>query len=75
MQNENSQMASVGVIFSSTKHTKQLHPCPISPASHAVIYSRLAACPVEMEPFKDHPSTRGCLTGLRNKLPQQKEIG
>ena len=23
------------------------------------IYSRLAACPLETEPFKDHPSTRG----------------
>ena len=46
---------------------KKLNPCPISPASHVVIYSQLAICPVEMELFKDHPSTRGCLTALRNK--------
>ena len=32
------------------------------------------ACPLEMVPFKDHPSTRGRLTGLRNK-PQQKQLG
>ena len=42
-----------------------------SPASCVAIYSQLAACPVEMELFEDHPSTRGRLTGLRNK-PQQK---
>ena len=44
------------------------------PASRVAIYSRLAAYPLEMEPFKDHPSTRGRLTGLRNK-PQQKQLG
>ena len=35
--------------------------------------SWLAACPGEMEPFKDHPSTHGhFLTSLRSK-PQQKQ--
>ena len=35
---------------------------------------QLAACPVEMEPFKVHPSTRGHLTGLRNKPLQKQEL-
>ena len=48
---ENSQMASIGVIFSSTYHAKELNPWPNSPASHVVIYSWLSACPWEMEPF------------------------
>ena len=51
-----------------------LNPCPTSPAICVVIYSRLAACLGEMESFKDHLSTRGCLTKLRNK-PQQKQPG
>ena len=63
---KNSQVASTGVIFMSTYYTK-LNPWPNSPASHVDIYSRLAACPVEMEPFKDHFSTHGRLTGLRSK--------
>ena len=67
-------MASVGASFGSTLHIKQLNPFPTSPASHVVIYSLLAACPVEMEPFYDHASTRGYLAGLRNK-PQQKQPG
>ena len=70
---ENSQMASTGVICTSTYHTKWLNPWANSPASRVAIYSRLAACALEMEPFKDHPSTRGRLTGLRNK-PQQKQL-
>ena len=49
-----------------------VNPCPISPASHVVIYSQLVTFPGETEPFKDHPSTCGCLTGFRNK-PQQKQ--
>ena len=36
-----------------------------SPASDDDL--QLAACPVGMEPFNDHPSTCGRLTGLRNK--------
>ena len=38
-----------------------------SKASRVAIYRWLAACSLEMEPFKGHPSTRGRLTGLRNK--------
>ena len=60
------------VLLSAPHNAKQLHPCPTSLASCVVIYSRLAACPVEMEPFKDHPSTRGYLTSLRIK-PWQKQ--
>ena len=40
-------------LFSLPHNTKQLHPCPTSKANCMVIYSRLATCPVEMEPFKD----------------------
>ena len=45
IKTENSQMASVSVNFSSTYHTKQLHPWPISPASHVVIYNWLSVYP------------------------------
>ena len=51
----------ISVILSSAYHTKQLNPWSITPTSHVVIYSWLSICPREMEPFKDHPSTRGCL--------------
>ena len=71
---KNNQMASTGVICTSTYHTKWLKPWPNSSASRVVIYSLLAACPLEMAPFKGHPSTREHLTGLRNK-PQEKELG
>ena len=54
-------MASVGAIFQLhiTQKTATGHPCPTSPASCVVIYSQLAACPVEMEPFKHHPTLMG----------------
>ena len=63
---KSSQMASTVVICTSTCHTKQLYPRPNPPASRVTIYSQLDDCSMEMEPFKDHSSTRGCLTGLRN---------
>ena len=69
-----SQMASIGVIFTSTYHTKQLNPWPNSSASRVVNYSQLSACQGDMQPFEDDPYTRGCLTSLRNK-PQQKQPG
>ena len=59
-----SQMASIGVIFTSTYHTKQLNP---SSASHVVSYSQLSACQGDMQPFEGDPYTRGRLTSLRNK--------
>ena len=62
-----SQMASVGAIFTSTYHTKQLNPWPNSSASRVVNHSRLSACQGDMEPFEGNPSTRGRLTSLRNK--------
>ena len=64
---KNSQMTSIGAIFTSTCHTKQLNPWPISSASHVVIHTWLFACHGKMGPFKGHPSTHGHLTGLRNR--------
>ena len=46
---KNSKMASIGAIFSSIYHTKQLHK---SSASRVVNYNQLSACQGEMEPFK-----------------------
>ena len=66
-----SQMASIGVIFTSTY---QLNPWPNSSASHVVNYSQLSACQGDMQPFEGHPDTWGRLTSLRNK-PQQKQPG
>ena len=75
VKTENSQMASIGAIFSSTYNTKQLlNPWPSSSASCVAIYSWLSACLGEMRPFKDHPSTCGCLKSLKNK-PQQSSLG
>ena len=69
-----SQMASIGTIFTSTYHTKQLNPWSNSSASRVVNYSRLSACQGDMESFEGDPSTHGHLTSLRNK-PQQKQPG
>ena len=67
-------MASIGVIFTSTYHTKQLNPLPNSSASYVVNYSWLSVCEGDMEPFEGDLNTRGHLTSLRNK-PQQKQPG
>ena len=67
-----SQMASIGAIFTSTYHSKQLNPWQNSPASCVVKYSQLSAFQGDMQPFEGHPNTHGHLTGLRNK-PQQKQ--
>ena len=69
-----SQMASIGAIFTSTYHTKQLNPWPNSSASRVVNYSWLSACQGDMDPFEGDLSTHGCLTSLRNK-PQQSRQG
>ena len=69
-----SQMASIGVIFTSTYHTKQLNPWPNSSASRVVNYSQLSACQGDMQPFEGDQYTRGRLTSLRNK-PRQKQRG
>ena len=71
---ENSQMVSVDAIFTSTYHTKQVDPWPNSSASRVMNCHWHSACPEEMEPFKEHPSTCGCLITLKNK-PQQKQPG
>ena len=57
-----SQMASIGVIFTSTYHTKQLNPWPNSSASRVVNCSQLSACQGDMQPFEGDPYTRGRLT-------------
>ena len=62
-----SQMASIGAIFTSTYHTKQLNPWLNSLASRVVNYSQLSACQGDVEPFEGDPSTCGRLTGPRNK--------
>ena len=67
-----SQMASIGVIFTSIYHTKQLNPWPNSLASRVVNYSQLSACRGDIQPFEGDLYTRGRLTSLRNK-PQQKQ--
>ena len=69
-----SQMASIGVIFTFTYHTKQLNPWPNSSTSRVVNYSQLSVCQADMQPFGGDPYTRGRLTSLRNK-PQQKQPG
>ena len=38
-----------------------------------VIISKVAACTNQLVAFNEHQSTRGCLTGFRNKL-QKKQI-
>ena len=63
-------MTTIGAIFTSTCHTKQLNPWSNSSASRVVILSRLSACQGKMGPFKGYPSTRGRQTGLR-KRPEQ----
>ena len=50
---KNSQMTSIGAIFTSTCQTKELNPWPNSSASRVVIYSQLSACQRKMGPFKD----------------------
>ena len=42
------QMASIGAIFTSTYHTKELNPWPNSPASRVVKNSQLSACQRDM---------------------------
>ena len=62
------------VLFTAPHNTQNsyVNPCPTAPVSRVVIYSWLAACPVEMKLFKDHLSIHGRLTRQRNK-PQQKQ--
>ena len=65
---KNSQMASIGAIFTSTCHTKQLNPWQNPSASYVVNHSQLSACQGKMGPFEGHPSTHGCqIRGLRKR--------
>ena len=74
MFTKNSQMVSIGAIFTSTYHRKQLNPRPNSSASVVVNYSQLSACQGDMEPLEGYQSTCGHLTSLKNQ-PQQKQPG
>ena len=65
-------MTSIGAIFTSTCHTKQLNPWQNSSSSRVVIHSRLSACQGKIGPFKGHSSTRGCQTGLRRGLSESR---
>ena len=69
---EDSQMAFIGAIFSSTYLTKQLNLWSNSLTSCMVNQSQLSACIGKL--FKVDLSTHGHLTSLRNK-PQQKQHG
>ena len=71
---KNSQMASIGAIFTSTYQTKQLNPCPNPSASSCGELQLLSAYQGNMELFESDQSTYGCLTILRNKT-QQKQPG
>ena len=62
---KNSQIASIGVIFTSTYHKKQLNPWPNSSASRVVNYSWPSFCQGDMEAFVGDPNTRGHQTNLR----------
>ena len=64
---KNSQMTSIGAIFTSTYHTKQLNPWTNSLANHVVIHSWLSACQEKIGLFKGQPSTHGSQTGLRKR--------
>ena len=65
---KNREMTSIGAIFTSTYHSKQLNPWPNSLASRVVIHNQLSACQEKMGPFKGHPSTGGHQTGLKKGL-------
>ena len=52
---ENSQMASIDAIFTSSYHTKQLNPS-VNPSADCVVnYNWLSACQGEMEPLIQRP--------------------
>ena len=65
---KNSQMTSIGAIFTPTCHTKQLNPWTNLSANCVVIHSRLSACQGQMGPFEGHSSNLGHQTGLRKRL-------
>ena len=73
---ENSQMESMHWFhFQLSPHiteSSQIHCQTHQPVMSVIHYSWLSVCPGEIEPYKDHPSTYGHLTSLRNK-PQQKQ--
>ena len=64
INSKNSQIASTGAILTSTY---QLNPWLNSSVSHVVNITVAYLSPGKTKPFKDHPSTHGHLTSLRNK--------
>ena len=73
---KNSQITSIGAIFTSTHtcYTKQPNPWTNSLGSHVVILSWLPACQGNLGPFEGHPSTRRCQTGLRKRLELKQTV-
>ena len=65
---KNSQMTSIGDIFTSACYTKQLNSWPNSLASYVVNHNRLSAYQEKIGTFEGHLSTDGCQTGLRKRL-------
>ena len=66
-------MASIGAIYTSTYHAKQLNTWPNSSAGCVVSYRRLRLCQGIWSHLKvTLLSTHGCLTSFRNH-PQQKQ--
>ena len=66
---ENSQMVSIGSIFTSTGHIKA-NLWPNSSFIHVVNYSQVSACQGERDQSHlktMHPRTHGRLTSIRNR--------
>ena len=66
------QMASIGVIITSTYHTKYIDTWPNSSASCVMSYSWLSACQGVMQLFEDDPCTLGHLAILRIKAQKKQ---
>ena len=66
------EMAHKEAPLHSNCHKTKLNQWSMSSTSRMVISSRVVACTSQPVASNGHPSTRGRLTGLRNK-PQQKQ--
>ena len=69
---KNSQISSIGTIFTSTCHAMQLNTWPNSSTSRVGIHSGVSACHGKMETFKGHLSTRGRQTSMRKGLSESR---
>ena len=72
---ETFHLTSIGGIFSSTHDTKQLYQCMAKFTSQLCGDFSSVSCPCtcqqEMEPFRGHSNTHGCLTNIGNKPLQE----